>query len=114
VRSCQNSSLSTIWPPTDPSPQQAFGLSSMDFITNLPVIGNYNSMFIMVDRFTKMTHFIPYAKTIFEAETANLFFKNIVQLHRLLNDITFNRELQFISHFWQRLLQPFGCIVNLS
>ena len=30
----------------------------MDFITNLPVSNNYNSIWVMVNPFTKMAHFV--------------------------------------------------------
>jgi hypothetical protein len=60
----------------------------MDFIIDLLVIGGYNSMFVMVDHFTKMVHFAPCAKTISGEDIANLFFKNIVRLPGLPNDIT--------------------------
>ena len=68
----------------------------------------------MVDRFTKMARFAPCAKTITGEETADLFFKNVVRLHGLPNDITSDRGPQFVSNFWWRLLQTFDCIVNLS
>jgi hypothetical protein len=83
---------------------------SMDFITDLPIVGGYDSVLVMVDCFTKTAHFAPCAKTISEEETTNLFFKNMVRLHGLLEDITSNRGPQFISHFWQ---PNFGYIANL-
>jgi IS30 family transposase len=86
----------------------------MDFIIDLPVISGYDSMFVMVDRFTKMAHFTSCAKTISGDEAADLFFENVVQLHGLLDDITFDRGPQFISHFLQRLLQTLCCTINFS
>jgi hypothetical protein len=61
---------------------------SMDFITDLLVVCGYDLMFVMVNHFTKMTHFVPCAKTIFEAERTDLFLKNTVRLYGLLKDIT--------------------------
>ena len=63
----------------------------MDFITNLPFVGGYDPVFVMVNRFIKMAHFVPCAKTITEEETTDLFFKNVVRLHGLQNDITSDR-----------------------
>jgi recombinational DNA repair protein (RecF pathway) len=68
----------------------------------------------MANRFTKMTHFAPCVKTISGHETPDLFFKKVVQLHGLPNDITSDREPQFVSNFWLRLLQTFGYNFNLS
>jgi hypothetical protein len=50
----------------------------MDFIIDLLVVGGYDSVLVMVDHFTKMTHFAPCAKTISGEETTDLFFKNVV------------------------------------
>ena len=97
-----------------PIPKRPWASLSMDFITDLPFVGGYDSVFVMVDRFTKMAHFAPCAKTITGEETTDLFFKNVVRLHGLPNDITSDRGPQFVSNFWRRLLQTFGCTVNLS
>ena len=32
---------------------------SIDFITKLPLVQEYDSILVVVDRFTKMAHFIP-------------------------------------------------------
>jgi hypothetical protein len=96
-------------------PKKPWVSLSIDLITNLLVFGGgYDSVFSMVDLFTKMADFAPCAKTISREETIDLFLKNVVRLHGLLEDITSNRGQQFISHFWQHLLQTFRCIVNLS
>ena len=97
-----------------PIPKRPWASLSMDFITDLPLVGGYDSVFIMVNRFTKMAHFAPCAKTITGEETADLFFKNVVLLHGLLDDITSDRGPQFVSNFWWHLLQTFGCTINLS
>jgi hypothetical protein len=86
----------------------------MDFITDLPLVGGYDTVLVIVDRFSKMAHFVPCSKTISGEETADLFLKNVVRLHGLPEDITSDRGSQFISHFWRRLLQTFGTSVNLS
>ena len=31
----------------------------MDFITNLLILNNYNSIWVMVNPFTKIAHFVP-------------------------------------------------------
>jgi hypothetical protein len=63
----------------------------MDVITNLPVVGGYNLVLVMVDHFTKMTHFALCAKPIFGEETIALFFKHMVRLHGIPKDITSDR-----------------------
>ena len=79
----------------------------MDFITDLPLVGGYDTVLVIVDRFSKMAHFVPCSKIISGEETVDLFLKNVVRLHGLPEDITSDRGSQFISHFWRRLLQTF-------
>ena len=40
-------------------PKKAWSYISADFITKLPLAQGYNSILVVVDRFTKMAHFIP-------------------------------------------------------
>lgn len=83
-----------------PIPKQPWSSISMDFITDLPISGSYNSIFVIVDRFTKMVHFIPCTKSITGEETTKLFLDNIYLYHGLSKDIISDRGTQFVSRFW--------------
>jgi hypothetical protein len=78
---------------------------SSDFITDLLETNGFNSVLVVVDRFTKMTHFILCSKTISGIETTNLLLTNIVRLHGLPDEIIFYCGPQFMSNFWKRLFK---------
>src|ERR1700678_2260362 len=86
----------------------------MDFITDLSISTGHDSIMVVVDRLSKMAHFIPCSKTITSEQTASLIFQHVVRLHGLPDNIISDRGPQFISRFWSHLFQQLGTSVNLS
>jgi transposase InsO family protein len=78
---------------------------SMDFIVKLPTSANFDSIMVVVDRRTKMAHFIPCSETITAAETAQLFLSHVFKLHGLPDSIVSDRGPQFRSAFWKEILK---------
>ena len=51
----------------------------MDFVTGLPsVSGGYDSIFVVVDKLTKVAHLIPVKKTFSTSDVAKVFVKEVV------------------------------------
>ena len=72
----------------------------MDVITDLPLVNSYDSVLVVVDHFTKMAHFTPCSKNIFDEGKAHLLLHTVVHLHELPDDVISNHGPHFISHFW--------------
>jgi hypothetical protein len=64
----------------------------MDFIVGLPRIqAGYDSIWVIVDRLTKVAHFIPVKTTYSGAKLAELYMSRIVCLHGVLKKIMLDR-----------------------
>ena len=88
-----------------PVPDYPWQQVTMDLMTLPPSNNGYDNVFVVVDRLTKMVHFIPTRKTAGAQELARLFFDNIVRLHGVPDAIISDRDTCFTSDFWRALFE---------
>ena len=69
---------------------------------------------MIVDRLTKVAHFIPIKTTYNVPRLAQLYMERIVCLHGVPKKIVSDRGTQFTSHFWQQVHSSLGTKLNFS
>ena len=95
-------------------PEKAWTYISADFITKLLLAQGYDSILVVVDRFTKMVHFIPTTERTSAEELAQLFRDNIWKLYGLPDSIILNRGPQFMAGMMKELNHILGIKTKLS
>ncbi|MBW0581821.1 hypothetical protein O181_121536 [Austropuccinia psidii MF-1] len=87
---------------------------SMDLITQFPLSNNFDSILVVVDRFSKMAIFIPMCGTITSLDLAQIFINHVFSKHGLPASILSDRGSLFVSSFWTQLFQQLKISRDLS
>jgi hypothetical protein len=74
----------------------------------------YDSIWVIVDRLTKVAHFIPIKTTYSGPQLAELYMSRIVRLHGVPKKIVSGRGTQFTSKFWERLHETLDTQLRFS
>jgi len=95
-------------------PEKPWTHISADFITKLPIAQGYDSILVVVDRLTKMVHFISTTEKTSAEGLARLFRDNVWKLHRLPEGIISDRGPQFMAGLMRELNRILGIESKLS
>jgi transposase InsO family protein len=88
---------------------------AMDFIMGLPrTQSGYDSIWVIVDRLTKVAHFISIKTTYSGPQLAELYISRIVYLHGVPKKIVSDRGAQFTLRFWERLHETLDTQLRFS
>jgi hypothetical protein len=88
---------------------------AMKFIVGLPrTQSGYDSIWVIVDRLTKVAHFIPVKTTYSGSQLEELYMSRIVCLHGVPKKIVSNRGTQFTLRFWKRLYETLDTQLHFS
>jgi transposase InsO family protein len=85
-----------------------------DFTTDLPLSNGFDSILVVVDRFSKEVEFIPCNKTTTALDTARLYLHNVWKNHGLFSSIVSDRGPQFASQVMSDLCKRLGIQPKLS
>ena len=87
---------------------------SVDFVMKLPVSRGHDSILVVCDRFSKMSHFVATTEKTTAKGLANLFRDNMWKLHGLLESMISDRGLQFVAGLTKKLNKMLGIETKLS
>lgn len=87
------------------TPDRPWRSIEIDFLCGLPNSHNYTVIMVVVDRFSKMIHLIPFEDIPDAKKTAKAFLNSIFRIHGLPSDIYTDRGSQFTSALWQSLME---------
>ncbi|CAI7880334.1 unnamed protein product [Closterium sp. NIES-53] len=98
-----------------PVPEKPWQVVSLDFITRLPSTSRgHDSILVVIDKFSKMGHFIPTNATATAEATARLFFDRIITIHGIPATLISDRDPKFTSKFWKELMGLLGTKLAMS
>jgi transposase InsO family protein len=96
------------------TPSSAWQIVSLDFVEGLPMSHGCNCILVVVDLFSKFSHFIAVKHPFIALSIAKLFMTNVYRLHGLPTALVSDRDKIFTSTLWHELFRLAGVSLCLS
>jgi transposase InsO family protein len=97
-----------------PIPTERWKMVTIDFMTQLPLCDNYDSIMVVVDRHTKMAHFMPCRTDITSEQTAYLYIDRVFRYHGIPKTLVSDRGTQFVAQVWKTFCTQLGIEHHMS
>src|ERR1700693_2010019 len=97
-----------------PVPDKKWTHIVYDFITGIPECDGKDTILVVVDRFSKGSHFIPCKKDETAESMANLFLNHVWKLHGTPTSMVSDQGIQFNNRFLQHLYELLGIKPSFS
>lgn len=95
-------------------PEGAWQDLTMDLIEKLPKFEGYDTILVVVDRFTKDAHFFPLKHPLTTQGVAQLMMDSVIKLHVVPKTVVSDRDKVFTSGFWKHLFKSLDIKLALS
>ena len=95
-------------------PEKPWTYLIIDFITKLPLVARKNAILVVCNKLSKMMHFVTTIEKTIAEGLVRLFRDNMWKLHRLLESMVLDRELQFTAELTKKLNKMLEIEMKLS
>jgi hypothetical protein len=95
-------------------PERKWENIAMDFLVGLPCSRGKDAICVVIDRFTKVAHFIPMKQTSSAADLVPFYIKDVVRFHGVPKSLVSDRDSKFVSKCWQNLHKAMGTMLDMS
>jgi hypothetical protein len=86
----------------------------MDFVEGLPSSSNYNCILVVVDKFTKYSHFMKLRHPFTALQVDKLYMSEVYKLHGMPKIIVSDRDKIFTNQLWKELFKLSGTDLRMS
>jgi hypothetical protein len=97
-----------------PAPSCAWQTVSLDFIEGLPRSDSANCILVIVDTFSKYSHFLLMLHPFTVTSVAQVFLNQVYRLHGMPSAIISDKDRIFTSKFWHELFRLAGVSLQMS